>query len=319
MDLLPILRRALSGTDRLAVACSGGPDSFALLHAASRWRQQSGAYLACLHVNHGLRRAASADARFVEKFCAGQGIPYLGFQAPVKTWARAHKRGVEEAARILRYRALAQGARRFRVGAVATGHTQDDQAETVFLNLLRGAGPAGLAGMAPIAPWPTGGKTRLHRPLLAVSKKDVLAYLKEHRLAFRTDHTNDQPAFLRNRLRPVLREWERERPGLYRRVAQTAEILRAEEDFWRARLAGHRRKTTVLRLERPAFMGYHKAEQRRRLRHLFGLTRFDVLERVRLFAGDESRGPLAVPRGRVEKTDRWLLFRGNLNAPPALR
>ncbi len=300
---------------RLLIACSGGPDSVALLNVADRWRRMTGMFVAVGHVDHGLRgRASRADAVFVRKECSRLGIPCGVVRAPVRAWAQKRGRGVEDAARELRYRALAQLARRFRCSAVATAHTLDDQVETLFLNLLRGTGPAGLAGMAEASPWPypaqgrlSQGRMTLIRPLLNVPKKEILRYLRAHNIPFRIDASNALPLFLRNRLRPVLRSWETLRPGFFQRVAQTARIVRDEEAFWRTRLP-FRRKARRVRLERTPFLRYHVAEQRRRLRHLYGLSRFEVVERVRLFAADHARGPLDIPGGRVSKTKRFLFF-----------
>jgi tRNA(Ile)-lysidine synthase len=117
---------------------------------------------------------------------------------------------MEDAARELRYTALASLARRFRCPRVATAHTLDDQTETVVLNLLRGTGPSGLAGMVDRGPWPVsipGRRPSLLRPLMIFSKKEILRYLQSRGLPFRVDATNALPLFLRNRLRPVLRSW----------------------------------------------------------------------------------------------------------------
>lgn len=315
-DLLPVFLRRLAAVGdqpktRILIACSGGPDSMTLLDLAERWRDLSDGFVAVGHVDHALRgRASRADAAFVQNECARRHLPFGVQRVPVRRWARHRRRGLEDAARELRYRALAALARRFRCPLVATAHTLDDQTETVVLNLLRGTGPSGLAGMADRAPWPVsvpGQTPSLVRPLITFSKKEILRYLRSRRLSFRVDATNALPLFLRNRLRPVLRSWEALRPGFFQRVAQTARILRDEDDFWRARLAS-RRKAPRLRLERAPFLRYHVAEQRRRLRHLFGLTRFETLERVRLFAADRSVGPLDIPGGRVAKTGSFLLF-----------
>lgn len=297
---------------RLLVACSGGPDSMALLDVADRWRKESGAYVAVAHINHGLRgKDAATDAAVVRKEANRRGLPVAIVSVPVRAWARRRGRGLEDAARELRYAALARLARRLRCPAVATAHTLDDQVETVFINLLRGTGPGGLAAMAERSPWPVrsnGTAPVLFRPFLAVRKSVLVRYLKDRRLEFRKDITNDQPIFLRNRLRPVLRSWDRLRPGFFERVAQTARLVRDEEDFWRGRL-GLRRKGLLCRLDRASFLRYHIAEQRRRLRHWYGLSRFDVVERVRRFCADAIPGHLDVPGGRVTKTGRFLLFR----------
>jgi tRNA(Ile)-lysidine synthase len=287
----------------------------ALLDLADRWRRETGGFIAVGHVDHGLRGAASrADARFVQRECARRGLPGAVRRAPAAALARRRKRGLEDAARRLRYQALSRIARRFHCPVVATAHTLDDQAETVFINLFRGAGPAGLAGMAPSARWPAPSATispRLVRPFLSVRKEELLSYLRARRLRFRTDATNNQPLFLRNRLRPVLQAWEKERPGFLARVARTAGLLRDEEDYWSRRLArnGFRREKPRVRLERGPFLRYHVAEQRRRLRHLYGITRFGPLERVRGFAADRATGPLDIPGGKVVKTARYLFFK----------
>lgn len=163
--------------------------------------------------------------------------------------------------------------------------------------------------MAPRAPLPGWPALPLIRPLLDFSKRDLRIHLRARGIPFRVDETNAQPLFLRNRLRPVLARWEKERPGFFERTARLARILRDEEDFWRARLGLHRRKRPPRRLDRRGFMRYHIAEQRRRLRLLFGLTRFESLERVRLFAADRAPGPLHLPEGDVAKRGRFLIFK----------
>lgn len=296
---------------RVLVACSGGPDSMALLDAVDHWRKEHGPYVAVAHINHGLRgNESKADAAFVLAQARRRGLPAAVVSVPVRAWARRRGRGLEDAARELRYAALARLARRFRCSAVATAHTLDDQAETVILNLLRGTGPGGLAAMAERGPWPVpvkGTAPVLLRPFLSIRKSVLARYLADRGLGFRKDATNDQPIFLRNRLRPVLRSWDRLRPGFFERVAQTARLVRDEEDFWRCRL-GVRRKGLLCRLDRASFLRYHIAEQRRRLRHRYGLARFDVVERIRRFCADGAAGPVDVPGGRVTKTERFLHF-----------
>jgi tRNA(Ile)-lysidine synthase len=298
-------------TARILIACSGGPDSMALLDVADQWRKESDSFVAVGHVDHGLRgRSSRADATFVRKETTRRNIPLGLLSVPVRDRARRQGRGVEDAARQLRYNALARLAHRFRCTGVVTAHTLDDQTETVFIHLLRGTGPAGLAGMAETSPWPVplpGQPLRLFRPFLNVPKKDILHYLSTHHLPFRVDATNAEPVFLRNRLRPVLHSWELLRPGFFRRVAQTARLLQDEEAYWRTRLPA-RRKTPPIRLDRAPFLRYHVAEQRRRLRHLYGLTRFESVERVRRFAGDKAHGPLDLPEGRVSKAGGSIIF-----------
>jgi tRNA(Ile)-lysidine synthase len=298
---------------RLLLAVSGGPDSMALLALASRLKGSLS--LAVGHVHHGLRgRAADADAALVRREAARLGLPFRIARAPVRAFARRERRGLEESARILRYRALARMARSLHCGAVVTAHTLGDQAETVFMNLLRGAGPSGLGGMAPSAPWPVPekGKTpRLLRPLLETRRETLLSYLKDAGVPSRRDVTNDQPVFLRNRVRPALAQWEKVRPGLLERLGRLAEICRDEEDFWTRRWAASRRKTAPGVLDSKGFKRYHTAEQRRLLRRAFGLTSFLALERARLFALQPRRGAsnVSLPGGWLERRGTLLVFR----------
>jgi tRNA(Ile)-lysidine synthetase-like protein len=316
MPLLPgfgdALGTLLKGRPRRALlAVSGGPDSMALLDLAARAGLRD-LFLAVGHVDHGLRgRASAADAAFVRREAARRGLPFRLARAPVRVFAAAEGLGTEEAARVLRYGALARMAAALRCGTVLTAHTLDDQAETVLMNLIRGAGPDGLAGMSPASPWPVGPSRGLllGRPLLSVDRASLMVHLKEARVPFRTDATNALPLFFRNRVRPVLKAWERERPGLSSRIARLAEILRDEEGFWDGLLggiSGARRKN----LDLGSFKRYHKAIQRRLLRRAFGLASFAAVERARAFALDPGPAPRqSVPGGWVEKRDRSLVFR----------
>jgi len=314
LDLLPLFRQKmveLSATPpRVVVACSGGPDSMALLDLVHRWRLEQNVFVVVVHVDHGLRPSSKTDAVFVQKACLKRGLKIVVRRVNVRSLADRDGRGIEDAARQRRYQALSSVAHQFRCSWVLTAHTLNDQAETFFINLLRGTGPAGLGAMAPRSPWPVATQKtspRLFRPLLGVSKEELLAYLKKENVPSRLDPSNASPKFLRNVLRPLLQSLEKVRPGFFHRVAQTAQLLRDEEDFWKTRLGPSLRR--LIRLERASFMRYHVAEQRRLLRHRYGLSRFDSLERVRLFVSDGAQGPLDIPGEKVVKTKRTLLFK----------
>ncbi|MEN6478284.1 MAG: tRNA lysidine(34) synthetase TilS, partial [Anaerolineales bacterium] len=199
----------------LVVAVSGGADSLCLLHALHALAPELGYRLQVAHLDHGLRAAAAEDAAWVAALCARWGLPCTVGQAQVRALAEAEGRSLEEAARLARYRFLARVALRVGARAVAVGHTADDQAETLLLHLVRGAGLTGLVGMAPAAPWPlpedvASAALTLLRPLLAVSRQDTVSYCAALGLTPRKDETNADPAYTRNRLRlellPVLRE-----------------------------------------------------------------------------------------------------------------
>lgn len=212
---------------RVLAAVSGGPDSVALAHWLSVQASRKGLAVSLLHVNHGLRgKSADRDAEFVRRLGARLGTPVAVIRADVKRRARKDGLGLEEAGRKERYRALVDRARRGRFDAVATGHQLDDQAETVLLHLLRGTSLEGLGGIAPKRPLAPG--VELIRPLLPLTRAEILAYLGVHGLDWRDDRTNRDAKFSRNWVRrDVLPLLEARAPGVKRRLSEIAAKVRA--------------------------------------------------------------------------------------------
>ena len=212
--------------DRVLVAVSGGPDSVALLHLLAGMRRELGLELAVGHFDHTLRRGASqADAAFVADLAQDLGLPcHLG-RGDVKALARRQKLSVQMAARQLRLNFLRETCRAQGYGKLALAHTADDQVELFFLRLLRGAGPEGLKGM-----WPATREGTV-RPLLAVGKAALLAWLARQNLPYRLDLSNLSRAYLRNRIRlDLLPELQRlYNPRLPEAVWRTQALLQEEE------------------------------------------------------------------------------------------
>lgn len=199
------------------VAVSGGADSVALLRAL---RAAGMGPLHLAHFHHHLRGAeADADVVFVRDLAGGLECEFHLGEADVP----AAGGNVEAAARRLRYEWLAGVAARTGAAWVATGHTADDQAETVLHRLLRGTGLRGLRGIAAVMPL---GGSRLVRPLLAVTRADVLAFLAGLGQPYRTDSTNADPRYTRNRIRaellPLLTTFNPDAPAALNRAAQQA-------------------------------------------------------------------------------------------------
>ena len=192
----------------LLVAVSGGPDSVCLLHALVHLRASLGLTVHAAHLDHQLRGAGSAaDASYVARLCHALAVPLTSEQADVAAYRRRGKLSLEDAARRVRYGFLAATARTVGARAVLMGHTEDDQAETVLLHLVRGAGLAGLRGMSPVSRWPiarAGESLPLARPLLGVGRNDTHAYCAANRLRPRRDPSNRSPAMTRNRVRHTL-------------------------------------------------------------------------------------------------------------------
>jgi tRNA(Ile)-lysidine synthase len=218
--LLPPGRRVLA-------AVSGGPDSVCLAHWLSVQARRKGLTVALLHVNHGLRgKAAERDADFVRALGARLGLRVAVVRADVKGRAARRGGGLEDAGREERYRALTARARRGRFDAVATGHQLDDQAETVLLHLLRGSSLEGLGGIPPRRALAPG--LELLRPLLPLTRAEIMSYLEIHGLEWRDDRSNSDPKFARNWVRrEVLPLLESRAPGVKERLAGIAAKVRA--------------------------------------------------------------------------------------------
>jgi tRNA(Ile)-lysidine synthase len=225
---------------RLVVAVSGGPDSVALLRALCDLPGRP--HLIGAHLNHQLRGAeGDADEAFVRDLCAGLSLECCCDRLDVRAAAGAEGANLESTARRLRYEWLTRVAREAGAGWVATGHTADDQAETVLHRLLRGAGLPGLRGIAARRDLAAG--VALVRPLLAVTRAEVMAYLGAIGQPYRQDSTNLDPALTRNRIRhqllPLLAaEYNPEIAACLSRLARQADaVYAAEEDQARALLA----------------------------------------------------------------------------------
>jgi len=179
---------------KVLAACSGGPDSLALVHVLQRLKDEYCFSLVVAHVNHMFRPEAAQEAEFVAEFSAGLGLSCHVTAIDVASYCKAHKMSSQEAGRLLRYQYLRQVAASLGGALIATGHHRDDQVETVLINLLRGAGSSGLRGMRPS----NGG---IIRPLLPVSRLDIEAYCTAHSLNPCQDSSNFKSDYLRNRVR----------------------------------------------------------------------------------------------------------------------
>lgn len=213
--------------DTILVAVSGGSDSVALLCLLSELAPSWTLTLRVMHVNHGLRGEESEeDVRFVTALCDRLGVPLTHERVELGIGAgRLKGRSIQEAAREVRYAALLRASGALGAGKIAVGHTADDQAETLMMWMLRGAGAAGLAGIPPVR------DRRIIRPLLELSRAEVLDYLRTRGVTFRTDSSNAKLHYVRNRVRhelvPALKRFN---PAVLEILVRQADILR-EEDF----------------------------------------------------------------------------------------
>jgi tRNA(Ile)-lysidine synthase len=218
-------RRRLAGpADTVLVALSAGPDSTALVAALAALRDRGEISRVCaLHVDHGLRPGGAEDAACAAAACRRLRVPFESVRVKVRPG------NVQAEARRARYAALREAAERMGATRIATGHTRTDQAETVLLRLLRGAGARGLAGVPPR-------RGRIVRPLIDRPRAEGIAYLERTALAWREDPTNATPRFARNRLRqaawPALLALA---PSAERALARAADLARSDDRALSAR------------------------------------------------------------------------------------
>lgn len=214
---------------KLVVGVSGGPDSLALLHSL----RESGFPLLVASFNHQLRPESAADVEHVRQIATAWGLPFITASGDVATHAKNAGLSIEEAARELRYRFLFRAAREAGAQAVAVGHTADDQAETVLMHFLRGAGLAGLKGMPPRVILPIfDAEIPLIRPILGWTRAQTEACCRENNIPCLTDSTNTDTAYLRNRLRhQLLPQLEAYNPQIRQTLARTAAALQGDDEL----------------------------------------------------------------------------------------
>jgi tRNA(Ile)-lysidine synthase len=232
---------------RLVVGVSGGPDSVALLDALWNLASERSWTISVGHINHGLRgEEGNDDERFVVNLAKELGFRCDVARVDTTAEARIRKLSVEHAARELRYAALEAMRRDSNADLLLTAHTEDDQAETLLLRLLRGTGIVGLAGIYPV-------RGLIRRPLLGVTREEVVMYLQARGRGYRLDSSNLDPRYLRNRVRrEVMPTLEHLHPGAAHRIAGTTNLVRPVSGYLSAEAAAaidlmavHRTDTAV--------------------------------------------------------------------------
>jgi tRNA(Ile)-lysidine synthase len=232
--------------ETLLVALSGGADSVALVDTLALLSRPRGFRLLAAHLDHRLRPGSEEDAAFCAELCRRLGVELRVGRADVRARAARERGGLEQAARRERYLFLRAVREREQAAAIALAHTLDDQAETLLLRLLRGAGALGLGAMRARS-------GDLLRPLLGVSRAQVLAHLRERSLPWREDPTNADPALRRNRVRHELLPYLEQRfnPRVRAALARTAALLADEAALLRAEA-----EELLLRIGRDEQQGY---------------------------------------------------------------
>jgi len=305
--------------ETILVACSGGPDSLALLLGLAELAPRLGIRLAVAHLDHGMRgKESAADARAVERRATAMGIPIVSTRVQARAEMRRRGLSGEAGLRRLRREFLSRAAAETGAGRIALGHTADDQAETLLLRLTRGSGVSGLAAMRPR----TG---RWIRPLLEVSRPDVLEFLRDRGARPRRDPSNRSLRFARNRLRhEVLPSLRRLNPSVTEALAAAAARLGQVADVldWIGRKALRQAAAEPvpggIRLVRATLLRYHPLVRENVLRQAWaavgprgrGVTRHHLQAVEALLVRGVGGTRVHLPADRVARLDRGLLFLG---------
>lgn len=257
----------LKPKDKIVVAVSGGADSVCLLHLLRRWAPRASVSLHVAHLNHSFRTEADEEARFVEKLSSDWNIPVTSLKLPVPALCKEKGLSKQEGARIFRYQFLKEVARQIGARWIAVAHTSDDQAETFLMRMLRGSGGPGLGGI------PRMREGSIIRPLLKITRQEILSELSREGIPFLEDPSNLQPVYLRNRIRhallPVLEQYN---PRIREAFRRETELLQDENDFIHHALLALIPKLRIEKTERSVqfdvaeVQSLHPALQRRLLR-----------------------------------------------------
>ncbi|MFH2064708.1 MAG: tRNA lysidine(34) synthetase TilS [Pseudomonadota bacterium] len=266
--------------DSVLVCVSGGPDSTALLHALQHLSSGLSMTLGVAHVNHRLRAEDSdRDEKFVASLAGEMKIPFHVKRCNVRQYARENRMSLEDGARKVRYDFfLDLCAGKHGYSRIATAHHLDDNAELILMNLFRGSGKSGISGIPPIR------RKIIIRPLIQVSKKEILAFLSENRLPYRLDSTNQDERFTRNRIRhhliPELQSFYN--PRIMEALNRTASIIQSEEE-WLDNLVERETGSLILsetdqsiRISIPDFLDKPFPLRRRIARHIIQKVKGDV-------------------------------------------
>ena len=217
----------LNNGENIVVGLSGGADSCALTHILTRLSGKMDLHITAVHINHGIRgEEAERDERSAEEFCRRSNIEFIAYHCDIPSEAAKRGIGEEEAGRLVRYEKFYETAEKKNGAKTAVAHNMNDKAETLIMNLCRGAGMKGLAGIKPV-----GGS--IIRPLIFCTRDEIEKYCDDNNIEYCTDSTNLQNEYTRNKIRNILLPWlsENINPAAGMNMANASELLREEEEY----------------------------------------------------------------------------------------
>lgn len=220
-------KKLINDGDKVLIALSGGPDSVFLLEILTKYKKKFDIRLGTFHLNHNLRgKASKADKEFCERLSSKYKIPFYYASKKVALYAKKNKISIEEAGREIRYKELIRIAKKNSYTKIATGHNLNDNAETMLLNFIKGSGTNGLSGISEK-------RDMIIRPILALSKQEIVNYLQIKKIEYRIDSSNLQNDYQRNYLRneiiPLIRK--KINPQFDTAVLKTSEIMKNVSSF----------------------------------------------------------------------------------------
>ncbi|MCX5718096.1 MAG: tRNA lysidine(34) synthetase TilS [Nitrospirae bacterium] len=216
----------LSANDRVLIGLSGGPDSVCLFHVLNNLKSEYKLSLHAIYIDHGLRPdEIPVEIEFCKTLCENLGVPFITKSIDVKSYAKEYGLNKQEAARELRYKVFEAVALEIGSNRIALAHNADDQAETFFMRLLRGAGQKGLSGIPAV-------RGKIIRPLIEIERKKIEEFLDNISQSFIVDSSNLKKDYFRNWLRlAVMPEFKRQNPELIRTISRISEIIREEDNY----------------------------------------------------------------------------------------
>lgn len=213
--------------DRVVIGVSGGPDSMALLNVLINIKEKFGFEIFVAHINHGLRAEADSETEFVKEFCDKNNIKCYIKKEKVDDLAKESKIGTEEAGRKLRYDFFDEVLKKENANKIATAHNENDNAETVLMNIIRGSGVSGLKGIEPIR------DNKFIRPLIECNREEIEEYCKNENLNPKFDKTNNENIYTRNKVRNKLIPFIKEEfnPNIISSINRLSKVAMEENDF----------------------------------------------------------------------------------------
>lgn len=214
--------------DKVVLGVSGGPDSICLLDILHKMRKNGWLQFEIFvaHVNHGLRENAKIDEEFVKHFCEQIKVPCFVKQVDVKEIAKSEKRGLEETGRKVRYAFFDEIQQKVGANKIAIAHNQNDHAETIIMNILRGTSTKGLIGIEKI-------KGKYIRPLLSTQRLEIEEYFRENQMVARHDESNDDNAYTRNKIRNIVLPYIQKEfnPNIVETLERLSSLAKEQEDY----------------------------------------------------------------------------------------